>query len=190
MGKIPTSDFRQGLKFEMDGQPYYMVSNQFVKPGKGNAFNRTRIRNMLTGRVIEKTFKSGESVDEADVNEVQMRMLYTDHEGATFMDDNTFEQITLPNDKIEDVKKWLMEDLLYEIIFYNGEAISIEPPTFLEMKITQTDPGERGDTASGKVLKPATVETGAEIQVPIFIDEGEVVKVDTRTGEYVSRVKK
>jgi elongation factor P len=190
MPKINTSDFRPGLKFEMDSQPFLMISSQFVKPGKGNAFCRTRIRNLLTGRIIEKTFKSGEQVDEVDIKEEDMRLLYTDHEGATFMDDNTYEQLTLTSDKIEEVKLWMMEDLVYRIIFYKGEAITIEPPTFIEMEITQTDPGERGDTASGKVLKPATVVTGAIIQVPIFIDTGELIKVDTRTGEYVSRVKK
>ncbi len=189
MANVGTSEFRQGLKVVIDGQPWVMVYNQFVKPGKGGAFNRTKIKNMLTGRVVEKTYKSNETLEMADVDEKQMRMLYTDNEGAVFMDDNTFDQITVPWKQAESVKAWLMEDLVYTLIFFNGEVITIEPPMFLEMKITETAPGARGDTASGRVLKPATLETGAELQVPIFIDEGEVVKVDTRTGEYVSRVK-
>ncbi len=190
MAKASTNEFRQGLKIEVDGQPWVMVYNQFVKPGKGNAFNRTKVKNMVTGRVVEKTYKSGETVDLAEVDERTMRMLYTDNDGVVFMDDNTFDQITINWDRAEDVKNWLMEDLLYNIVFFKGEAITIEPPTFLEIKIAETAPGARGDTASGRVLKPATLETGAEIQVPIFIDEGEIVKIDTRTGEYVSRAAK
>ncbi|MCB1180894.1 MAG: elongation factor P [Chlamydiia bacterium] len=190
MGQISTNAFRAGLKIEMEGQPYVIVSNQFVKPGKGQAFNRVRIRNLMTGRVIEKTFKSGESVDEADVEERTMRLLYVDSEGAVFMDENTFEQFTIGHTKIEDVKQWLLDDILYEIVFYKGEALSVQPPTFMELEIVETDPGARGDTASGRVLKPAITKTGAKIQIPIFIEQGEIVKIDTRTGEYVSRVSK
>lgn len=189
MAQVSTNEFRSGLKIEVDGQPYTIVTNQFVKPGKGQAFNRVRMRHLMSGRVIEKTFKSGESVEQADVSELEMRLLYVDNTGATFMDDNSYEQLTIIPERIEDVKQWLVEDTMYSLVFYKGEATSIEPPTFMEMAITQTDPGARGDTASGRVLKPATLATGAVVQVPIFIEEGEVIKVDTRTGEYVSRVK-
>jgi len=189
MAQIGTSEFRAGLKIEVDGQPYTIVSNQFVKPGKGQAFNRVRIRHLLTGRVIEKNFKSGETVDLADVSEAHLRLLYVDATGATFMDDNTFEQLMIPNEKLEDVKQWLMEEQMYAIVFYKGEPTSVEPPTFMEMEIVETAPGVRGDT-SGRVLKAAVTNTGAKIQVPIFVEQGEKIKVDTRTGEYVSRVSK
>ena len=190
MAQIGTNEFKAGVKIEIDNQPYNIVFNEFVKPGKGQAFNRVKIKNLLTGRVIDKTFKSGEKFEIADINETKMRLLYVDVHDAVFMDDNTFEQISIPLEVIVDVQKWLMDDLLYDLIFYKGNAISVEPPTFMEMKISQTEPGARGDTASGRVLKPAETESGAKIQVPIFIDEGELIKVDTRTGDYVSRVNK
>lgn len=190
MAQVSTNEFRSGLKIEVENQPYTIVTNQFVKPGKGQAFNRVRMKHLLTGRVIEKTFKSGESVEQADVNESEMRLLYVDNSGATFMHDETYEQITIPPDKIEEVKQWLVDDVIYSLVFYKGEPVTIEPPTFMELEITETAPGVRGDTASGRVLKPATMATGAVVQVPIFIEQGEVVKVDTRTGEYVSRVNK
>lgn len=190
MGQISTNEFKAGVKIEMDGQPYTIVSNQFVKPGKGQAFNRTKIRNLLSGRVIEKTFKSGESFDEADILETQMRMLYKESDGVVFMDDETFEQLTIISERTASVDQWLVEDLLYDIVFYKGEAIAIEPPMFLELEIVETAPGARGDTASGRVLKPAITQSGAEVQVPIFIGEGEIIKVDTRTGKYVERVSK
>lgn len=190
MARVSTNEFKTGIKVEMDGQPYVMVANQFVKPGKGQAFNRTKLKHLLTGRVTEKTFKSGDSLELADVLETSMRMIYRDADGIVFMDDNTHEQITVSYERAEDVDQWLMEDLLYELVFYNGEAVAVIPPTFMEMKIAQTDPGARGDTASGRVLKPAVTESGAKVQVPIFIEEGEMVKVDTRTGEYVSRISK
>ncbi|ADI37603.1 Elongation factor P 2 [Waddlia chondrophila 2032/99] len=188
MPQVSTSEFKSGMKIEVEGQPYVIVNNEFVKPGKGQAFNRVKLKHLLTARTIERTFKSGDKVDLADVLETEMRMLYRDADGIVFMDDKTFEQITIPLDRIGDSDPWMMEDILYEVLIYNGEPVSVEPPTFMELKITQTDPGERGDTASGKVLKPAETESGAKVQIPIFIEEGEVVKIDTRTGEYVSRV--
>lgn len=188
MAQVSTSEFKSGMKIEVDGQPYIIVNNEFVKPGKGQAFNRVRLRHLMTARTIERTFKSGEKVDVADVLETQMRMLYKEMDGIVFMDDKSFEQVKITNDHIGEVMDWMLEDILYEIIFYNGEPVAVEPPMFMELKITETDPGVRGDTASGRVMKPAVVESGAKIQVPIFIDEGEVIKVDTRTGEYVSRV--
>ncbi len=164
-----------------------MVSNEFVKPGKGQPFNRTKLKHLITGRVIERTFKSGEKLELADVVETKMRLLYTDPDSAVFMDDTTFEQTSIPFSLIGDRKQWLMEEVLYGIVFYKGQPIEVAPPTFMEMKITETAPGVRGDT-SGRVLKPAVTESGAEVQVPIFVEEGDKIKVDTRTGEYVSRV--
>ena len=182
-----TNEIRAGMKVEVDNEPWLIISNEFVKPGKGNAFNRIKMKNIKSGRVVEKTYKSGDKLDMADIEENQMRFLYKEAEGAVFMDDKTFDQVTISNDIIGNIQQWLMEEILYQVIVYKGEIIEVIPPTFVEMVITETSPGVRGDT-SGRVLKPATTETGAKIQVPIFIDEGEKVKVDTRTGEYASRV--
>lgn len=190
MGKIGTSEFRAGLKIEVDGQPYVMVFNQFVKPGKGQAFNRTKLKHLRTGRVIDKTFRSNETVDEADVVETKLQLLYTDGTDAVFMDDKTYEQMNIPLSKLEDVKRWLLENLIYDVVLYKGEPVTVEPPTFIELKVTETEPGAKGDTASGRVLKSAIVETGAKVQVPLFVNEGDVVRFDTRTGDYVSRVNK
>jgi len=188
MAYVNTNEFKSGMKIEIDGNPYLIVNNEFVKPGKGQAFNRVRLKHLLTARVIERTFKSGEKVDLADVLETQMRMLYREPDGVVFMDDNSFEQLKITSDHLGETDQWLKEDLVYEILIYNGEPVAVVPPTFLELKITETDPGVRGDTASGRVLKPAITETGAKVLIPIFVDQGEIVKVDTRTGEYVSRV--
>lgn len=188
MGQISTNEFRSGVKIIVEGQPYTIVSNEFVKPGKGQAFNRVRIKHLLSGRTIELTFKSGDKVDLADVEESEMRLLYKEADGAIFMDEKSFEQVKIPLDNIGDTSQWLMDDRMYEIVFFNGNPVSVEPPTFMDMRITETNPGARGNTASGRVLKPAIVESGAKIQIPIFIEEGEIIRVDTRTGEYVSRV--
>ncbi len=188
MSSISTGDIRVGMKVEVEKDPYLIIANEFVKPGKGNAFNRIKMKNMKTGRVVEKTYKSGEKLDLADIEETDMRFLYKESDGAVFMDEKTFDQITISDELIGDNKQWLMEETVYKAIFYKGEPIEILPPTFMEMKIVDTAPGVRGDTASGRVLKPAVTETGAKIQVPIFVEEGELVKVDTRTCEYVSRV--
>lgn len=188
MAQISTTEMKGGIKVEVEGQPYVIVSNEFVKPGKGQAFNRVRLKHLKTGRVIERTFKSGDKVDLADVAEAQMRMLYKEPDGVVFMDEASFEQIKISSESIGETSQWLMEDLLYEVIFYKGTPITIEPPTFMEMEIVETAPGDRGNTASGRVLKPAMTKSGAKIQIPIFIQQGEIVKIDTRTGEYVSRV--
>jgi len=188
MAQVSTNEMRPGMKVEIDGQPYTIVNNDFVKPGKGQAFNRLKVRHLMTGRVIEKVLKSGDKLPQADVTESAMRMLYKESDGAVFMDDATFEQTTISNACIGENGIWLQEDTLYTVIFYKGNPVDIQPPTFLELTITQTDPGARGDTASGRVLKPAILETGAKVQIPIFIEQGEKIKVDTRTGEYVSRV--
>lgn len=188
MAQISTNEVRGGFKVEVDGQPYTIVSNEFVKPGKGQAFNRIRMKHLTSGRVIERTFKSGDKLDTANVVETEMRLLYKEPDGVVFMCDNSFEQIKISFDNIGDTNQWLLEDLLYEILFYNNQPVAVEPPTFMEMIIAETAPGDRGNTASGRVLKPAVTESGAKIQVPIFIEQGEKIKIDTRTGEYVCRV--
>jgi len=187
MANIATNDIRGGNKVEVDGQPYVVVSNEYVKPGKGQAFNRIKLKHLTTGRVVERTFKSGEKLELADVEETYMRLLYKEGDNAVFMCDETFEQTTIPLDVCGDNQKWLLEDTVYDVIFYKGQAVTVEPPTFMELKIVDTSPGVRGDTASGRVMKPATLETGAQVQIPIFVDQDEVVKIDTRTGDYVSR---
>lgn len=187
MAQYSTGDVRGGYKIEVEGEPYTVISNEFIKPGKGQPFNRIKIKHLLTGRVVEKTFKSGEKVGVADVEEHKMRMLYKESDGAIFMDDKSFEQITIPFSLIADNEHWLMEEVLYDVTFYKGQPIDVIPPTFMEMKIVEAAPGIRGDT-TGRVLKPAVTESGAKVQVPIFVEEGETIKVDTRTGEYVSRV--
>lgn len=187
MSQISTNEFKGGVKIEIEAQPYVIISNEFVKPGKGQAFNRVRLKNLLNGRTIDRTFKSGDKVDLADVVEASMRMLYKSGRDFVFMDDDTFEQLTIDEERIGQCEQWMKEDLLYSIILYKGETVSIEPPIFMELKVTQTDPGIRGDTATGRVMKPAELETGAKIQIPIFVEEGEIIKVDTRTSEYVSR---
>ncbi|NGX45538.1 MAG: Elongation factor P [Chlamydiae bacterium] len=187
MAQMGTSDLRGGMKVELDREPYTVISNEFVKPGKGQSFNRIKLKNLKTGRVVEKTFKSGDKLDIADVEESKMRMLYKEPDGIVFMDEQSYDQHTIPMNIIGDKEVWFMEDIEYGVVFYKGEILDVTTPTFMEMVITETAPGLRGDT-SGRILKPATTETGAKIQIPIFIEEGEKVKVDTRTGEYVSRV--
>lgn len=188
MAQISTNEIRGGMKVEVEGQPYTIVSNEFVKPGKGQAFNRIKMKHLITARVIERTFKSGEKLDQADVVDSNMRLLYKEGENAVFMDDVSFEQTSIPFSSIGDTAQWLVEDLVYDVVFYKGQPVTIEPPTFMELKIVETAPGDRGNTASGRVLKPAITQSGAKVQVPIFVEEGEIVKIDTRTGEYVSRV--
>jgi|SRR5690349_19375157 len=187
MAQYSTSDLRGGYKVEVEGEPYTVVSNEFIKPGKGQPFNRIKLKHLLTGRVVEKTFKSGEKVEVADVEEKKLRLLYKESDGVVFMDDESFEQLTVSNTIVQDRQQWLMEEVVYSIVFYKGQPIEVVPPTFMEMKIVETAPGLRGDT-SGRVLKAAVTESGAKIQVPIFVEEGEKIKVDTRTGEYVSRI--
>jgi len=188
MSSVSTNEIRIGMKVEVDKEPYLIINNEFVKPGKGQAFNRIKMKNMKTSRVIERTYKSGDKIDLADVEEAEMRFLYKEADRVLFMNEKTFDQIAIHNDIIGANAQWLMEETLFHIVFYKGEPIEIIPPTFMEMTIVDTAPGVRGDTASGRVLKPAVTETGAKIQVPIFVEEGEKVKVDTRTCEYVSRV--
>lgn len=188
MGSLSTNEIRMGMKVEVDKEPYLIIGNEFVKPGKGQAFNRIKMKNMMNGRVVERTYKSGEKLDLADIEEAHMRFLYKESNGSVFMDEKTFDQITISNDLIGSNACWLMEEVIYQVIFYKGNPIELVPPTFMEMTVKETAPGIRGDTASGRVLKPATTETGAKVQIPIFVEEGEKIKIDTRTSEYVSRV--
>lgn len=187
MASASTSEIRAGMKVEVDKEPYLIVSNEFVKPGKGQAFNRIKMKNMVTGRVVERTYKSGEKLDLADIEEANMRFLYKESDGAIFMDEKTFDQITISNELIGNNMQWLMEEVIYQVVFYKGVVIELVPPTFMEMVVVDAPPGVRGDTSSGRVMKPAVTETGAKIQIPIFVEQGEKIKVDTRTGEYVSR---
>lgn len=188
MASYSTNEFKGGLKILLDGDPYNVVENEFVKPGKGQAFNRVKIKNLKTGRVIERTFKSGESVEAADVFEKQMQYLYNDGDHWHFMVPDTFEQYPADAQAVGDCAQWLKDGDICPVTLWNDAPLTVEAPTFVTLKITQTDPGVRGDTSSGG-NKPATLETGAVVRVPLFVEEGEMIKVDTRTQEYVSRVK-
>jgi len=188
MASYSTNEFRGGLKIMLDGDPYAIIENEFVKPGKGQAFNRVKVRNLKTGRVIERTFKSGESVEAADVLETELQYLYTDGESWHFMDPQSFEQISADATAMGDSVKWIKEQDMCVVMLWNGVPLSVEPPNFVVLKITDTDPGVKGDTSGGGG-KPATLETGAVVRVPLFVQIDELIKVDTRSGEYVSRVK-
>ncbi len=188
MAQVSTNELRVGMKIEIQSDPYSIIHFEFVKPGKGQAFTRVKLKHLVSGRVIEKTYKSGAQLDLADVEETKMRMLYREGDNIVFMHDESFDQISVPLSVIGDKQVYLMEEVPYTLLFYKGTVISIAPPIFMEMKIIETTPGFRGDTSSGRVLKPAKTETGAKVQVPLFIKEGEMIKIDTRTGEYASRV--
>ncbi|MBB5322056.1 elongation factor P [Marinobacter oulmenensis] len=189
MASYSTNEFRGGLKVLLDGDPCIMLENEFVKPGKGQAFNRVKLRNLMTNRVWERTFKSGESLEAADVVELDMEYLYSDGEFWHFMKtDGSFEQYAADEKAVGDTVKWLKEQDVYTITLYNDDPLSVTPPNFVELEVVDTDPGMKGDTAQGG-SKPATLSTGAVVNVPLFISIGEVLKVDTRTGEYVGRVK-
>lgn len=188
MSRYSTNEFKSGLKIMLDNDPCSIIENEFVKPGKGQAFNRVKIRNLKNGRVIERTFKSGESVEAADVVETDMQFLYCDGEFWHFMNPTTFEQLEAGETVVADAKNWLKEQDTCIMTLWNGTPLSVEVPNFVVLKITQSDPGVKGDTASGG-NKPATLETGAVVRVPLFVEEGELIKVDTRNGEYVSRAK-
>jgi elongation factor P len=189
MPNFSTNEFKPGLKVMLDGEPCSILENEFVKPGKGQAFNRVKLRNLKTGRVWERTFKSGDTLEGADVMDVDLEYSYTDGEFWYFMDPSTYEQYGADRDVLGDAGKWLKEQERYEITLYNGAPLAVTPPNFIELEITETDPGLKGDTAQGG-SKPATLTTGAVVRVPLFITEGEVIRVDTRTGEYVSRASK
>ena len=186
MATYQTNEFRSGLKILIDGNPMNIIENTFVKPGKGQAFSRVKMRNLKTGRVIEKTFKSGESVEAADVTEMEVQYLYEDGSFWHFMDPKSYEQYAAEEPAIMDQKQWLKAEETYTLVLWNEAPLSLTPPNFLNLKVTDTDPGVKGDTATGG-SKPATLETGAVVKVPLFIQVGEILKVDTRTCEYVSR---
>lgn len=186
MASYNTNEFKNGLKIMLDGDPCSITENILVKPGKGQAFNRIKAKNLRTGRTLERTFKTTESVEAADVEDIDVEYLYTDGEYWHFMEPNTYEQHAANSVAMGDAAKWIKGQEPCVMTLWNGEPLSVTPPNFAELAVTQTDPGLKGDTAQGG-SKPATLETGAEVKVPLFIDEGDVLKIDTRTGEYVSR---
>ena len=182
-----TTDFRRGLKIEYKGEPYEIIEFQHVKPGKGAAFVKTRMKNLLTGNVLDINFRSGDKFEKPDLEEREMQFLYSDGSGYWFMDVETYDQISIPADNLGEKAGYLQEGIQVTILFYKGKAIDIELPNFVELKVVETEPGVRGDTVSGG-SKPAKLETGLVVNVPLFINEGDVIKIDTRTGEYVERV--
>lgn len=188
MANYNSNEFRAGLKLILDGDPYNIIENEFVKPGKGQAFNRVKLRNLKSGRVVDRTFKSGETVEAADVMDTDMQYLYNDGEEWHFMEPKSFEQFAMSKEAVGEGAQWLkgQEDCVVTLL--DGMPLSVAVPNFVELQITQTDPGLKGDTAQGGT-KPATLETGAIVKVPLFVGEGEVLRIDTRNGEYVSRVK-
>ncbi len=188
MSIYTTNEFKIGLKVMLDGEPCAILENEFVKPGKGNAFNRVKLRYLRTGRVIDRTFKSGESLEGADVVDQEMQYLYYDGELWHFMVPETYEQFAIDSNAVGDAKLWIKEQALCVVTLWNGAPLSVTPPNFVVLEIIETDPGVRGDTAGGGG-KPAKLETGATVRVPLFVQTGETIKVDTRNGEYVSRAK-
>lgn len=183
-----TGDFKKGLKIELDGTPYIIVDFLHVKPGKGGAFVRTKLKNLVTGKVLDQTFRSGEKVKRPDLMEREMQYLYREGENFYLMDNQTFEQLALTTEQLGDAVLFLVENMNVNALFFNQQPVAVDLPTFVELEVAQTEPGVKGDTASGG-SKPATLETGAVIQVPLFINEGERLKVDTRTGSYIERAK-
>jgi elongation factor P len=183
--QVSTAEFRKGLKIELDGQPYNIVDFQHVKPGKGGAFVRTKLKHLRHGTVVDRTFRSGEKVGLVDFEQRPMQFLYRD-DSFHFMNLETYEQIALPPAVVGAAADWLKETMEVEVLLINGEPAGVEVPNFVELAVVKTDPGVRGDTASGG-SKPATLETGAVVQVPLFINEGEVLRIDTRTGAYIER---
>jgi elongation factor P len=186
---ISTSEFKKGVKMELDRTPFVIIDFQHVKPGKGPAFIRTKLKNLITGKVIDRTFRSGEKVQEADVEQRSMQYLYKDGTDFILMDNETYDQIAISEKTVGDDSKWMLEEAMVNVLIYKGNPVTIELPAFLELKIVETDPGVKGDTAQGG-SKPAKLETGAVVNVPLFVAEGETIRVDTRTGDYMERVKK
>jgi elongation factor P len=189
MASFATNEFKSGLKVMLEGDPCSILENEFVKPGKGQAFNRVRFRNLRTGRVWDRTFKSGESLEAADVMDLDMEYLYADGEFFHFMKtDDSYEQVAATIAVVGDAKDWLKEQEVCQVTLWNDDPIAVTPPNFVELEVTETDPGLKGDTAQGGT-KPATLTTGATIKVPLFVNIGDVLRIDTRTGDYVSRSK-
>lgn len=183
-----TPDFRRGLKIELNGEPFIMVDFLHVKPGKGGAFVRTTLKSLLTGHVIERTFRSGEKVDKPDLEERTMQYLYQSEDQFYFMDTESYEQLFITEDQLGESRNYLQENVDVTVLFHNGKPIGVEVPIFVELQVTNTEPGLKGDTASG-ATKPATLETGMTVQVPLFVNEGDVLKIDTRTGKYIERAR-
>lgn len=183
---ITAGDFRNGVTFEQDGQVLQIVEFQHVKPGKGAAFVRTKLKNVITGAVVEKTFRPTEKMPKAHIERKDYEYLYTDGELYYFMDQETFEQMPLNAEALGDSLKFVKENMVVKVLSYKGSVFGVEPPTFVELEVTETEPGFKGDTSTG-ATKPATVETGAQIYVPLFINQGDVIRIDTRTGEYMER---
>jgi elongation factor P len=188
MASYTTNEFKAGLRILIDGEPFAIVENEMVKPGKGQAFNRVRIRNLKNGRTIERTFKSGDSVEAADVSDVDMQYLYTDGDFFHFMIPDNFEQHVASRTVVGDNAQWLKDGIVCIVTLWNGVPIVVTPPPHIDLKVVETDPGLRGDTANGG-QKVAKLETGAVVRVPLFINEGEILRIDTRTGAYISRAK-
>jgi elongation factor P len=186
---MDTSEIRKGLKMMCDGMPFTVVDFQFVKPGKGQAFTRVKIRNLQTGAVLERTYKSGEKIERADVEDRKMQYIYQDGDGFVFMDATSGEQITVSAEKMGDDAKWLTEGMDISVTLFNGQPIGVDLPSHVVLQITSSEPGIKGDTASG-ATKPATLSTGATVNVPLFVKEGEWIKIDTREGAYIERVNK
>ena len=183
-----TPDFRKGLKIEINGEPFSIVEFQHVKPGKGGAFVRTTLKSLITGNVIDKTFRSGEKVDKPDLEEKEMQYLYESDGEFHFMENSTYEQLFLTTEQLGDARNYLQENVTVTVLFHNGKPLGVDVPIFVELKVASTEPGFKGDTAAGGT-KPAVLETGMTVQVPLFINEGDVLKIDTRVGRYVERVK-
>lgn len=183
---ISTNDFRNGTKIEIDGIPYIVVEFQHVKPGKGGAFVRTKLKNLKLGTVVDKTFRAGEKVPPARLESKKMQYLYRSGEDFYFMEMDTYDQVTIPESRLGDAVNYLKENLLINVMYHKGNTIGVDLPTTVDLKVIQTDPGLRGDTASGG-SKPATTETGLVVSVPLFINEGDVLKIDTRSGTYIER---
>lgn len=189
MPSYTTSDFRKGLKVQLDGEPYHMIEMEFLKPGKGQAVYKTKLKNLLTGRILDRSYRNGESLEAADIEERTATYLYKSGTAYHFMDPDTFEQSELSNEQVGDNGKWLVEDTVVDVVVWDGRTITVTPPPHVELEVTYTEPGAKGNS-TGNVQKPATLQTGAEISVPNFINVGDVVRVDTRTGEYLERVSK
>ena len=183
---IFAGDFRNGTTFELDSQVYRVVEFQHVKPGKGAAFVRTKLKNVIAGTTMEKTFNPSEKVEEVSITTSEMQYLYNDGDTYTFMDNNTYEQVELKKEAIEDILPYLLDNMTVRVLSYKGNIFGVEPPTFVELEVTYTEPGIKGSTATG-TTKPATVETGATFQVPLFVEIGNKIRIDTRTGEYMER---
>src|SRR5688572_3890338 len=182
-----TSDIRKGLKIMIDGSPFTVVEFQFVKPGKGAAFTRTKMKNLLTGAVLERNLRSGDKLEPADVETKTMQYLYADADSFIFMDTTTYDQVQIPKETVGDAARFMPENINVEVLFFNGRAVGVTLPNFIEQTVMEAEPGFRGDTATG-ATKPAKISTGASVNVPLFISVGDVIKIDTRTGEYLERV--